>query len=455
MISRKKQYIRLWLGMTIAVVFLTIGSGFYLDLGADAEETYKGLKLFTDVIELVEKTYVDEVDQKKLIERAIHGMVNSLDPHSSLLLPDSLKDLQIDTQGEFTGIGIQITMRRGFVTVISPIDGTPAYKAGIKAGDKIIKVDSKPAKDLRQAVKMIRGPKGTKVIVTIVRKGIKEPIDFSLVRDIIPIESVKSIVLKPGYGYTWITNFRENTTRDLVSQLEKLESGEVPLKGLILDLRNNPGGLLNQSIEVSDLFIEGGEILSIKGRLKKNTKIFKAKANQTKRNYPIVVLINGGSASASEIVAGALQDHNRALILGTTSFGKGSVQTVETLRNGYGLKLTIARYYTPSGRSIQAKGIEPDIIVKKRFIDKDDSEDFDDNLTKEKDLENHLDAKPNKNQDDKKEPKYKENNTEKPEVESPVSDFDHLKIEQLQLDNQVMRALDILLSYEIFKGIND
>jgi carboxyl-terminal processing protease len=386
MISRKKQYIRLWLGMTIAVVFLTIGSGFYLDLGADAEETYKGLKLFTDVIELVEKTYVDEVDQKKLIERAIHGMVNSLDPHSSLLLPDSLKDLQIDTQGEFTGIGIQITMRRGFVTVISPIDGTPAYKAGIKAGDKIIKVDSKPAKDLRQAVKMIRGPKGTKVIVTIVREGIKEPIDFSLVRDIIPIESVKSIVLKPGYGYTWI---------------------------------------------------------------------FKAKSNQTKRNYPIVVLINGGSASASEIVAGALQDLNRALILGTTSFGKGSVQTVETLRNGYGLKLTIARYYTPSGRSIQAKGIEPDIIVKKRFIDKEDNEDFDDDLTKEKDLENHLDAKPNKNQVDKKEPKYKENNTEKPEVESPESDFDHLKIEQLQLDNQVMRALDILLSYEIFKGIND
>ncbi len=438
----------------IAVAFWTIGSGFYRDLAADAKETYKGLKLFTDVIELVEKTYVDEVDSKKMIERAIHAMVHGLDPHSSLLLPDDLKDLQIDTHGEFTGIGIRITMKKGFVTVISPIEGTPAFKTGIKAGDKIIKVDGKPAKKLREAVKMIRGPKGTKVIITIIRAGIKEPMDFSLVRDIIPIESVKSIVLKPGYGYIWITNFRDNTTGDLVSNLEKFESGEVPLKGLILDLRNNPGGLLNQSIKVVDLFIEKGEILSIKGRLKKNTKIFKAKSDQPKRNYPIVVLINGGSASASEIVAGALQDHKRALILGTTSFGKGSVQTVETLREGYGLKLTIARYYTPSGRSIQAKGIEPDIIVKKRFVDKEDKDEFTDGLTKEKDLENHLDAKPNQSQENQKEPKSKENNIEKPAVESPDSDLDHLKLERLQLDNQVMRALDILLSYEIFKGVN-
>jgi len=454
MISRKKQHIKLWLIMIIAVAFWTIGSGFYRNLAADAKETYKGLKLFTDVIELVEKTYVDEVDMKKMIERAIHGMVHGLDPHSSLLLPDDLKDLQIDTHGEFTGIGIRITMKKGFITVISPIEGTPAFKTGVKAGDKIIKVDGKPAKKLREAVKMIRGPKGTKVTITIIREGIKKPMDFSLVRDIIPIESVKSIVLKPGYGYIWITNFRDNTTGDLVASLEKFESGEVPLKGLILDLRNNPGGLLNQSIKVADLFIEKGEILSIKGRLKKNTKIFKAKSDQTKRNYPLVVLINGGSASASEIVAGALQDHQRALILGTASFGKGSVQTVETLREGYGLKLTIARYYTPSGRSIQAKGIEPDIIVKKRFVDKEDQDEFTDGLTKEKDLENHLEAKPNQKQENQKEPISKEINVEKPDVESPDSDLDHLKLERLQLDNQVMRALDILLSYEIFKGIN-
>ena len=274
MTIKKKRYIKLCLAIAIAVVFATIGSGFYRDLSADPAETYKGLKLFSDVIELVEKTYVDEVDTKELIEKAIHGMVHSLDPHSSLLLPDALKDLQIDTHGEFTGIGIRITMRKGYITVISPIVGTPAYKAGIEAGDKIVKVDGKPATELRQAVKMIRGPKGTQVVVTIIRENIKEPIDFELIRDVIPIESVKSIVLKPGYGYVLISNFRDNTTNDLLENLEKFESEKEPLKGLILDLRNNPGGLLNQSIMVSDLFIEKGIILSIKGRLKKNTKIF-------------------------------------------------------------------------------------------------------------------------------------------------------------------------------------
>ncbi|OEU64714.1 MAG: peptidase S41, partial [Desulfobacterales bacterium PC51MH44] len=358
------------------------------------------------------------------------------------------------TQGEFTGIGISITMRNGFVTVISPIEGTPAYKAGIKAGDKIVKVDGEPTNDLRQAVKLIRGPKGTKVMVTIIREEAKEPIDFNLIRDVIPVESVRYIVLRPGYGYIWITNFRDNTTEDLVTKLEILESAEVPLKGLILDLRDNPGGLLNQSIKVSDLFLEKGEILAIKGRLEKNTKIFKAKPNSTRRDYPIVVLINGGSASASEIVAGALQDHKRALILGTTSFGKGSVQTVETLRDGYGLKLTIARYYTPSGRSIQAKGIEPDIVVKARFIDKKYKDDIDGGRTKEKDLKNHLEAKPDQSQNDQPQSEDNKGTTEEPEIDGLKSRFDRLKLEQLQSDNQVMRALDVLLGYEIFKGVN-
>lgn len=449
----KKRHIKLWLILAVAVVFSTIGTGFYKDLSADGAETYRGLKLFSDVIEFVEKTYVDDVDTKELIEKAIHGMVHSLDPHSSLLLPDDLNDLQIDTHGEFTGIGIRITMRKGYVTVISPIVDTPAYKTGIEAGDKIVKVDGQPATGLREAVKMIRGPKGTQVVVTIIREGIKEPIDFKLIRDVIPIESVKSMVIKPGYGYIWITNFRDNTTEDLVKNLDQFESGNVPLKGLILDLRNNPGGLLNQAIMVSDLFIEKGTILSIKGRLKKNTKIFEAKPNLKKRNYPIIVLINGGSASASEIVAGALQDHKRALILGATSFGKGSVQTVETLRDGYGLKLTIARYYTPNGRSIQAKGIEPDVIVKKGIVDTKETEDFEDGLAKEKDLKNHLDATPDKNQNDPG-TKDKGDGSEKPELDSPELNDDHLELEQLQSDNQVMRALDILLSYEIFSHIH-
>jgi len=450
---KKKQHIKLWLVLLIAVIFWTVGSGFYRNLSADGAETYKGLKLFSDVIGLVENNYVDPVDSKELIEKAIEGMVHSLDPHSSLLSPDDFKELQIDTQGEFTGIGVSITMKDGFVTVISPIEGTPAYEAGIKAGDRIIKVDGKTTGDLREAVKMIRGPKGTDVVVTIAREDVKKPIDFKIVRDIIPVESVKAIVLKPGYGYVWITNFRDNTTDDLVSELEKLESAKIPLKGLILDLRDNPGGLLNQAIEVSDLFIEKGTILSIKGRKEKNTQIYKATPNKVKRNYPIVLLINGGSASASEIVAGALQDQKRALILGTTSFGKGSVQSVEKLRDGYGLKLTIARYYTPSGRSIQAKGIQPDIIVKRRLIDKEDMDDISEGMLKEKDLQNHLEALPEKDQEKKREGDEKEKSLKKQNIEKTKFIYGQLKPEQLLTDNQVTRALDILLSYEIFKDV--
>ena len=453
MTIKQKRNFNLWLIIPIGIVFWIIGLGFYHDLSANGEETYKGLKLFSDVIELVEKNYVDPVDSKEMIENAIQGMVHSLDPHSSLLPPDDFKELQLDTKGEFTGIGVSITMRNGFVTVVSPIEGTPAYKAGIKAGDKILKVDGKPTNKLRHAVKMIRGPKGTEVVVTITRKVFNEPKNIKLIRDVIPVESVRSIVLKPGYGYIWITNFRDNTTEDMVTELKQLESGKIPLKGLILDLRDNPGGLLNQSIKISDLFLEKGNILSIKGRLKQNTQIFKAKPNGTEQSYPMVVLINGGSASASEIVAGALQDHKRALILGTTSFGKGSVQTVEPLRDGYGLKLTIARYYTPSGRSIQAKGIEPDIIVKKKFINKDEISDGVDRI-KEKDLKNHLEGNPDQGQDVPIKPGEKKGDKKKQKINAPENRYGHLKVEQLLSDKQVMRALDILLSYEIFKGNN-
>jgi carboxyl-terminal processing protease len=450
---KRKQHIKLWLVLFIAVVFWTVGSGFYRNLSADGAETYKGLKLFSDVIELVEDNYVDPVDSKELIEKAIQGMVHSLDPHSSLLSPDDFKELQVDTQGEFTGIGVSITMKDGFVTVISPIEGTPAYNAGIKAGDKIIKVNGKTTGDLRQAVKMIRGPKGTEVVVTIAREDVKKPIDFKIVRDIIPVESVKTAVLKPGYGYVWITNFRENTTEDLVSGLEKLESAKFPLKGLILDLRDNPGGLLDQAIKVSDLFIEKGTILSIKGRREKNTQIYKASENKVKRDYPIVLLINGGSASASEIVAGALQDQKRALILGTSSFGKGSVQSVEKLRDGYGLKLTIARYYTPNGSSIQAKGIQPDIIVKRRFFDKEDMDDISEQFIKEKDLKNHLEAIPEKGREKENERGKKENKQKQQSIDKARFMYGQIKPEQLMTDNQVTRALDILLSYEIFKNV--
>lgn len=454
------RQIKLWVTMAVAVGFWTVGTGFFRDLSATTDETYKGLKLFSDVIELIEKNYVEPADTKKLIEDAIQGMVHGLDPHSSLLSPEDYKELQVDTQGEFTGIGVSITSREGMVTVVSAIQGTPAYKAGIKSGDIIVKIGTEPTKNLRDAVNRIRGPKWSKISVTLIREGAPEPLEFELVRDVIPIESVRSLSLKPGYGYIWITNFRDNTTPDLVSALEKLESGPTPLKGLILDLRNNPGGLLNQSIEVSDLFLEKGTVLSIKGRQDRNTKVFTAHPNVVKRNYPMVVLINGGSASASEIVAGALQDHKRALVMGTTSFGKGSVQNVEALRDGYGLKLTIARYFTPSGRSIQAKGIEPDIEVKQdlgRTKEKPGREHL--VMPKEKDLENHLEAEPGKGHKNTKEPKPSpDKNPDKNPAPSQTGSEEEsadgfVSPERLEMDTQVKRALETLISYDIFKGL--
>lgn len=463
--KHRSRTIRLWHVMIGAVLFWVAGSGFVGEISADNQETYKGLKNFSDIIEIVEKNYVDDVDTKELVEKAIQGMVHGLDPHSSLLPPEAFEELQIDTKGEFTGIGISITIKDGLVTVISPIEGTPAYKAGIRAGDRIVKVDDKPIKDLREAVNLMRGPKGTEVSVTVARPGESDPIDYTLVRDVIPIISVKSTEIRPGYGYVWITHFRDNTIDDLVKALEKLEGGEKPLQGLILDVRDNPGGLLPQSIKVSDLFLEKGTILSIKGRLSKHNKIYRAKKNDLDRHYPIVVLINGGSASASEIVAGALQDNHRAVIVGTTSFGKGSVQTVEPLRDGYGLKLTIARYFTPSGRSIQAKGIEPDIWVKQRTLELGEIEKKDNGL-KEKDLRNHLDADPETQKDtepSEKSPKSelqkekKESSEKTDEKDEKPSSAEHrlgpLDPKRLQLDNQVVRALDILMGHNILAKV--
>ncbi|CAN2039505.1 Carboxy-terminal-processing protease [Candidatus Magnetomoraceae bacterium gMMP-15] len=451
------RYIKLGIVITAAIIFFMAGSG--QDLTAENNETYKGLKLFSDVIDLVEKNYVDEVDTEKLIHSAIQGMVRSLDPHSAFMPPEAFEELQIDTHGEFGGIGIVITMKDDVLTVISPIEGTPAYRAGIKAGDKIIKVDGEPTRDLEmwEAVRKMRGPKGTSVIITIVRDNIKKPIDFSIVRDIIPIESVRSSVLEDGYGYLWVTNFRDKTTTDIELALQNMEAEQSPLKGLILDLRDNPGGLLDQAIKVTDLFIDEGDIVSIKGRSSTNTRVFSAGSNGIERNYPLVILINGGSASASEIVAGALQDHKRALILGTTSFGKGSVQTVEPLRDGYGLKFTIARYYTPNGRSIQAQGIIPDIIVKARFME---DESMDQGiLLKEKDLKNHLEAEPDKKTDERDNKAEKKEEIEKKQLEKmrKRSEMKHgkMKVEELLEDYQIHSALDMLKSFEILKSSFD
>jgi carboxyl-terminal processing protease len=449
----KNRPLKVFLVIGVAVIFWAIGANVYRTNLANGEETYKGLKLFTDVIELIEKNYVEEVDTEKLMQKAIQGMVRSLDPHSSFLPPEAFEELQVDTHGEFGGIGIVITMKDGILTVVSPIEGTPAYKVGIQAGDKIIKVDDESTQEMElwEAVKKMRGKQGTKVVLTIMREKEPEPIEFILVRDIIPIESVKSMMLRPGYGYIWITNFRDNTTNDIIKAIKAFEKQPEPLKGLILDLRDNPGGLLNQAISTADLFLDKGKIVSIKGRLDKHTKSYEASAKGTFPKYPMVVLINGGSASASEIVAGALQDNKRALVLGTVSFGKGSVQTVEALRDGYGLKYTIALYYTPNDRSIQAHGIEPDVLVKQRWLDENGTQ-ADETRLKEKDLKNHLEVVPEGMERKEISPADETPKPEEPMMRSPEFRHGPLNLETLSADNQVMRALEILVGYEVFKN---
>lgn len=451
--------VKLWRVMLIAVVCWAAFAGVSQNLSADSEETYKSLKIFSEVLDIIKNNYVEKVDEQELIEKAIQGMVQSLDPHSAFLTPDGMKELRVDTQGEFGGIGIEITMPDGVLTVVAPIDGTPAAEAGIQAGDKIIKVDGELTKDmdLLEAVSKMRGPKGTEVTITVWREGVSDPIDFELIRDTIPMDSVRSGLIQDGFGYVRITNFREKTTADLAEALEKLETGDTPLKGLILDLRNNPGGLLDQSVSVADLFLEHGTIVSMKGRNERDQRVFSAIPNKVKRDYPIVVLINNGSASASEIVAGALQDHKRALILGTTSFGKGSVQNVEELRDDYGLKLTIARYYTPSGESIQAQGIKPDIEVQAKTIEAPPEEKKNRIIIKEKDLKNHLEPEKNgavKEVEDDAKDAEEEPEASDEEEKLPSSSRGPVDTEKLKKDWQVVRALEVLVGYDIFKGIS-
>ncbi len=445
--------------ITLSVALaVTFGGGFVHDIGASSDDTYQGLKIFSDVIEQIEANYVDPVDSKTLIRKAIQGMLHSLDPHSMYLPPEQFESLQDDAKGEFSGIGIVITLQKEMLTVVSPIEGSPAHKAGVKPKDIIAKINGKSTRDMSigEAVQKIKGPRGTPVTISILRKGATKLIDFEIMRNIIPIESVRSMELKPDYGYVRLFNFTEKTDEDLKAALKKLESGKNPLKGLIIDLRDNPGGLLPQAVAVADLFIDNGVILSIRGRISKHNDVYNATPNKKKREYPIVVLINGGSASASEIVAGALQDHNRAIILGTTSFGKGSVQTVKPLRDGSGIKFTVARYYTPNDRSIQAKGIEPDIVLKRRIRNKDATKEIEDLPIKEKDLQNHLEAEPNKGT------KTQTTSPESPDKKEIVEDseldeteYGTLKPEKLLNDNQVRYGLDLLISHSVFKKLKN
>jgi carboxyl-terminal processing protease len=404
------------------------------DVSAKDKEVYEQLQVFSDVLDIVKENYVQEVGDAELVEGAISGMLKTLDPHSSYLNPDAYKELQVETKGSFGGIGIEITVRDGMLTVVSPLEGTPAYELGIQAGDRILRVDGEPTKDmtLMEAVKKMRGPKGTKVILTIMRESFVKPKEFIITRATIAIKSVRTKVLEPGYGYLRLSQFQSTTLRDLRQALADMEEENQPMKGLILDLRNNPGGLLDQAVKVSDEFLAEGLIVYTGGRLKSQDMRFEAHGNKDSHAYPIVVLVNEGSASAAEIVAGALQDHKRAVVVGVKTFGKGSVQTVMPLRNGAALRLTTAIYYTPSGRSIQAKGIEPDIVVERQLSDEQEKEPTQSRVVREEDLKNHMDGE-----------------DETPSDQTPEeAQQDEIK-EELEKDNQLTRALEVLKSWEI------
>ncbi len=364
--------------ITFFVAFaFTFGASFLMSPGAAAKTAEKAetppqtlpleqLRTFVEILDRVEKDYVEPVSDKEMIENAIRGMINSLDPHSAYLDPKEFKEMSITTSGKFGGLGIEVQMQDGFVRVISPIDDTPAQRAGIKAGDLIVRINDKPVKgmSLNDAVNVMRGDPGSKISLTILRQGRTKPLTVQLTRAVIRVKSVKSRLLEPGYGYLRITQFSSDTADNLTDALKQIQSKNGgPLKGLVLDLRNNPGGLLNAAVKVSDAFLSSGVVVSIKGRTEQSNQIFSATPGDSLHGVPIVTLINGGTASAAEIVAGALKDHKRALIVGTRSFGKGSVQTVMPLQDGGAIKLTTARYYTPSGLSIQAEGIEPDITI--------------------------------------------------------------------------------------------
>ena len=432
--SQRKGIGRFKVVLVILPVFLlgiAIGLGSFHRVSAVSNNVYEDLKIFTEVLGLLQKEYVEETNTKNLVYGAIKGMLETLDPHSAFMSPDVYKEMQAETKGRFDGIGIELTLKDGVLTVVSPIEDTPAFKAGILANDQIIKIEGESTKNLtlQESVKRLRGPKGTKVTITIMREGFTKPREFTLIRDVIPIRSVRHELLEKQYGYIRLSQFQEKTDSEFEKAFKALEDeSKGTLKGLILDLRNNPGGLLDQAVKVADRFIESGLIVSVEGRREDQKMKFYAQAKGTLPRYPLVVLINSGSASGSEIVAGAIQDQRRGILVGTQTFGKASVQTIFPLKDGSGLRLTTARYFTPNGRSIQAKGITPDVIARPSRPE----EEKESPLPKhpmEKDLERHLNDK-------------EKDKTKKEEVK-----------EKKPVDPQLDRALEILKSWEVFKDI--
>lgn len=430
----------------------------------ERNSTYQQLETFANVLSILQENYVDDINSKKVMEGAISGMLLSLDPHSSYLKPEDFKELQEETEGSFSGIGIEITIEEGILTVVSPIAETPAERAGLKAKDMIIKIDGEPTQNMNsmEAIKKLRGLAGTQVTLAIHRDDWEELKDFTLTREDIPLHSVRYSFLEPGLAYIRITNFQSQTTKDVKDALQKLQ-GQHPINGLILDLRNNPGGLLDQAVSVTDIFLDGGLVVYTKGRIMEQNMTFQAHSNGGKNLFPLVILVNEGSASASEIVTGAIQDHKRGIIVGAKTFGKGSVQTILPLPEGAGLRMTTARYYTPNGRSIQATGITPDVEVP--FVNSEDTTKKSSPAVtiKEADLKNHI---PNTDQvqesnpppTPEKEPKPEQppvlqnepDKTEKPAKRPEFSDSSDNTGIQLDKDNQLRSALNILKSLKIY-----
>ncbi|MBN1829549.1 MAG: S41 family peptidase [Deltaproteobacteria bacterium] len=400
-------------------------------LSAD-KTAYRSLKRFNEVLDLIEKNYVETVEADKIIEGAIKGMTSTLDPHSIYMTADMYKELEIETKGSFGGLGITIEMKDSFLTVVAPIEDTPAFKAGILPGDRILKINSESIGgwSITEAVHKLRGPSGTDVTITVMREGLDKPKDFKITRDIIKIKSVKTRRYSDDIGYFRISSFQETTSDELKKALTEMTGGNTALKGLIVDLRNNPGGLLNQSIQVADIFLKSGVIVSMKGRSKDANKVYDARDDGNELTVPMIVLINSGSASAAEIVSGALQDHKRALLVGTQTFGKASAQVVIPLEDGSALKLTTSKYYTPNGRLIQAKGITPDIVME---YQRNSASGEKQTRIREKDLKGHL-----------------EGTEDQPEESKTAADGSAAVPD----DNQLKYAIDLLKSWDLFARMN-
>ena len=442
--NRKQRLVTVVLVCTITAT-LWFASQFVGRVSAVAKETYENIEVFTNVLALVQKNYVDPVTTKQLIDGAITGMLNALDPHSAYLPPEMYKELQVDTRGSFGGLGIEITTRNSVLTVVSPIEDTPAYRAGVKSGDQIIKIEDEFTKDmpLVEAVRKMRGPKGTKIHITLRREGVANLIELTLTREVIKIQSVKAHLIEKGYGYLRITQFQERTDDDLEHALANLEQENGgPLSGLVLDLRNNPGGLLTQAIKVADEFIDSGLVVYTDGRLESQKQKYFAHKAGTHTEFPMIVLVNGGSASASEIVAGALQDHKRGLVLGTQTFGKGSVQTILPLEESAAIRLTTARYYTPNGRSIQATGITPDIVLDNAIVRAKTDGSSNLPMVREENLPRHFQHK-GKAAPEETAPKT----DEEPDESQAVHEG------EIGKDPQLDRAMELLKSWNVFKTV--